>query len=681
MSKPNPLLESEELPAFSQIRPHHVVPALETLLEDGRASIDKLLDSAAPPSWDSLLQPLEDISDRMSRAWSPVAHLHAVADSTELRDAYNACLPQITKYDTELKQDPRLFRAFRSIEQDQAANDKLDQVQRKCIENGLRDFRLAGVDLHGQAKERFKELTARLAELSNQFHENVLDATQAWTKHVEADTALAGLPESARSLAREAAEREGLGGWLISLEFPSYLAVMTYADDRALRAQLYEAYATRASDRGPHAGRWDNGPIIEEIVALRHEQADLLEFENFAELSLQTKMAQSTQEVVAFLHDLAVRARPLAEAELSELREFAAAVDGIDDLQVWDVAYYSEKLREQQFSISEQALRAYFPLPRVLDGLFGVAQRLFGLHCKEERAADTWHPDVRLFAVYDEEGSVRGRCYIDLYARAHKRGGAWMDECVVRRRVDGKVQTPVAFVTCNFSPPVADEPAKLTHDEVLTLFHEFGHALHHMLSRVDHAPVSGINGVSWDAVELPSQLLENWCWDRSALQMVSGHHSDGHALPDAMLDKLLASRNFQAGLALLRQLEFALFDFKLHLDYQPDAPFDVVSTLDQIRAQVAVVTPPPFNRFASAFSHIFAGGYAAGYYSYLWAEVLSADVFEMFTDEGVLNSSTGRRFLHCILERGGSREAGELFEEFRGRAPDVGALLRQRGLE
>jgi oligopeptidase A len=317
----------------------------------------------------------------------------------------------------------------------------------------------------------------------------------------------------------------------------------------------------------------------------------------------------------------------------------------------------------------------------VLDGLFGVAQRLFGLHCKEEHAADTWHPDVRLFAVYDEEGSVRGRCYIDLYARAHKRGGAWMDECVVRRRVDGKVQTPVAFVTCNFSPPVADEPAKLTHDEVLTLFHEFGHALHHMLSRVDHAPVSGINGVSWDAVELPSQLLENWCWDRSALQMVSGHHSDGHALPDAMLDKLLASRNFQAGLALLRQLEFALFDFKLHLDYQPDAPFDVVSTLDQIRAQVAVVTPPPFNRFASAFSHIFAGGYAAGYYSYLWAEVLSADVFEMFTDEGVLNSSTGRRFLHCILERGGSREAGELFEEFRGRAPDVGALLRQRGLE
>ena len=681
MTQSNPLLELEELPAFSRIRPHHVVPAVQALLAEGRANVDRLLEAKHPPTWSSLLQPLEDISDRLSRAWSPVVHLHAVADNAELRDVYNICLPEITRYDTELKQDPRLHRAFRSIQDDPATRSQLGQAQRKCIENALRDFRLAGVDLNGKTKQRFKELTATLAALSNQFSENVLDSTQAWTKHVDTEATLAGLPERARLLAREAAQQRGLSGWLISLEFPSYLAVMTYADNRALRAEVYEAYATRASDRGPHAGRWDNGPTIEEILRLRYEQAQQLGFSSFARLSLETKMAQSPDQVVAFLEDLAARAKPLAETELEELREFAATTHGLEDLQVWDLVYYSEKLKQERYSISAQALRAYFPLPRVLDGLFAVARSLFGLECREVPEADTWHRDVRFFALYDERGTLRGRFYMDLYTRAHKRGGAWMDDCVVRRRVDGHIQTPVAFITCNFSPPVEDAPAQLTHDEVLTLFHEFGHALHHMLSKVDYAPVSGINGVSWDAVELPSQLMENWCWNRDALKLISGHYSDGHALPDAVLDKLLASRNFQAGLALLRQLEFALFDFKLHLNYSPEAPLDVVSVLDEVRAQVAVVKPPPFNRFASAFSHIFAGGYAAGYYSYLWAEVLSADVFEAFVEAGVLDPDTGRRFLHAVLEQGGSRDAAELFEEFRGRAPDAGALLRQRGLE
>ena len=679
-NSPNPLLELDGLPPFSELEPKHVIPAMDRLLAEGREAIERRLASPANYTWDKLAQPLEDIGERIDRAWSPVRHLHAVADNPELRDAYNACRPKLTDYETDLGQNEALHAAYRTIAEG-GERERLTRAEQTALEHALRDFRLAGVDLPAEQKERFKAVSSRLSELGSKFGENVLDATQGWKKHVTRDADLVGLPDSAIALARDTAKRDGLDGWLLTLEFPSFLPVMNYADDRSLRREIYEAHCTRASDQGPNAGQWDNGPLIEEITALRHEYAGLLGFANFAEYSLARKMARSPDEVLRFLDDLAKRSKPVALRDLDELQAFARETHGQDELEAWDIAYYSEKLREHKYAVSQEELRPYFPAPRVIDGLFEVVKRLYGLKINALNDVETWHTDVQFFEIYDDQDTLRGQFYLDIYARPHKRGGAWMDECITRKRRGAKVQTPVAYLVCNFTPPVGDEPSLLTHNEVTTLFHEFGHGLHHMLTRVDCLSVAGIRGVPWDAVELPSQFMENWCWEREALALFSGHHETGEPLPDEMFDKLYAAKNFQSGMQIVRQLEFALFDFRLHLEYDPANHTQAQNLLDEVRSQVAVVVPPAFNRFAHGFSHIFAGGYAAGYYSYKWAEVLSSDAFGKFEERGIFDRRTGEEFLHSVLEQGGSRDAQELFVEFRGRAPSIEALLRHSGIE
>jgi oligopeptidase A len=675
----NPLLEDRGLPAFSRIRAEHVLPAVSALLNQGRERIAVLLRDVSRYDWQSVVLPVEETEERLDRAWSPVGHLHAVADNEALREAYNAALPLLSEYATEMGQNEDLYRAYQRVDGD-ASFETLEQSQKQIVKYALRDFRLAGVDLGSDDKERFKDISKRLSELGSRFDENVLDATQAWKKHVVDVEKLSGLPESALALAAQTAEREGLDGWLLTLEFPSYHPVITYADDQALRREIYSAYSTRASDQGPGAGNWDNGDVMEETLGLRHEQACLLGFDNYAELSLARKMAPSTDRVMGFLSDLAKRARPMAERELEELRAFARQEHGKKDLEAWDLAYYSEKLRRAKHDISQEELRPYFPVPRVLEGLFRVVHELYGLHVEAVADVDTWHPDVRFFQIHDADGELRGKFYLDLYARAHKRGGAWMDECRVRRRGPDGVQIPVAYLTCNFTPPVGKSPSLLTHNEVRTLFHEFGHGLHHMLTRVDYPSVSGINGVAWDAVELPSQFMENWCWEKQALVFISGHVDSGDPLPDALFERMKGARNFQSGMGMLRQLEFACFDFRLHLDYDASLGARVQALLDQVRREIAVVTPPDFNRFAHAFTHIFGGGYAAGYYSYKWAEVLASDAFSRFEEDGIFNRDTGLEFLRCILEQGGSRDAMELFVAFRGREPRIDALLRHSGI-
>ncbi len=548
------------------------------------------------------------------------------------------------------------------------------------VDNALRDFKLSGFDLPEDKKARFKEIQQRLSQLTTKFEENVLDATQAWTKLITDEQQLAGLPDSARALAKQTAAQKEKTGWLFTLDFPSYYAVMSYADDRQLRYEMYQAYVTRASDQGPNAGEFDNSDVMQEILALRHESAVLLGFANFAERSLARKMAKTSQQVLDFLNDLADKSHSYAQRDLDALREFAAQ-QGLTDLQAWDLGYYSEKLREHQYAINQETLKPYFPETKVIPGLFEVVKRLYGINIEEVTDVDTWHPDVRFYEIKDQQGVTRGQFYLDLYARENKRGGAWMDDCIGRNRLhDGDVQTPVAFLTCNLSPPVGDQPALFTHDEVNTLFHEFGHGLHHMLTQVDYIGVSGINGVAWDAVELPSQFMENWCWERDALNIITGHYQTGEVLPDDLFDKLQASKNFQSAMQMVRQLEFALFDFRLHAELKPDAVAPVQETLDEVRDKVAVVKPPAFNRFQHGFSHIFAGGYAAGYYSYKWAEVLSADAFAKFEENGIFDRKTGEAFLHCILEQGGSQEPMDLFVAFRGREPTIDALLRHSGI-
>jgi len=599
-----------------------------------------------------------------------------VVNSEELRAAHNACLPKLSQYATELGQNARLYAAYRKVAEDPG----LTPAQRQAVDNALRDFRLAGVDLPADEKQRFMEIEQRLATLQAKFAENVLDATQAWSKRVEREDALAGLPPSALAMARQAAQRKGLEGWLLTLEFPSYFAVMSHADDRALREEVYHAYATRASDQGPNAGEFDNGPLMEEILALRHELARLLGFKNYAERSLATKMAPDTERVIEFLGDLAERSLGLARQELDELAAFAREQHGLDQLQPWDITYFGEKLRQHRYALSQEDLRPWFPAPRVVAGLFEVVHRLYGLQIEELEGVDTWHEDVRVFAVRDRHGALRGRFYLDLYARENKRGGAWMDECISRRATAEGVQLPVAYLTGNFTPPIGSDPALLTHDEVITLFHEFGHGLHHLLTRVDVLAVSGIGGVPWDAVELPSQFLENWCWEREAVDLIAAHYQSGEPLPEALFEKMIAARNFHAGMQMVRQLEFALFDFRLHRDYDPAQGARVQEVLDAVRDEVAVIRPPDYHRFQHSFGHVFAGGYAAGYYSYKWAEVLSADAFSRFEEEGIFNRDTGLRFLEAILEQGGARDPMELFVEFRGREPEIDALLRHSGI-
>ncbi len=668
----NPLLTDQPLPAFGAIEARHVEPAIRQLLDENRAEIAGLLATGAD-RWDTLVVPFERMHHRLATAWSPVGHLNGVMNGDELRAAYNACLPLLTAYHTELGQNAELCAAYQGVADREGA--ALDAEQRKVVENALRDFRLAGVSLPPERKQRFGEVMERLATAQAKFDENVLDATTAWSRQVTDERDLEGLPANTVRRARDAAVADGKDGWLFSLDAPTYQAVLTHAASDALRRDFYEAWVTRASDRGPQAGQWDNGPLMAEILALRHEAAELVGFANFAEYSLATKMAHDPAEVIAFLQRLAQVSRPAAQREFAELERFAGR-----SLNAWDVGYWSERLKNEQLQVSEEALRPYFPLPRVLAGLFTVLGRLYGVRIVANAGVEVYHPDVKFFDVLDRNGTPRGGFFLDLYARPKKRGGAWMDQCVGRIQLAGASALPVAYLVCNFAPPVGEQPSLLTHHDVLTLFHEFGHGFHHLLTRVNVPSVAGINGVPWDAVELPSQFLENFAWRDEVLPLISAHVATGEPLPREMLARLQASRTFQAGMQTVRQLEFALFDFRLHAEYAPGRPPRIADTLAEVRATVAVVRPPEFNRFPHSFQHVFSGGYAAGYYSYKWAEVLSADAFGAFEEHGVFDLATSRRFLHSILERGGSRDAMEAFVEFRGRKPEIEPLLRQMGL-
>jgi len=682
----NPLLESHVLPPFSAIEATHIEPALSQIINESRAYLHQLLKNLTQPGWATLVAPLEEQGDKLDQAWSPVSHLNAVRNSDELRNAYTVGIALLTEYGTELSQNEDLFKAYQQLA-DSAEYKNLSQAQKQTVDNALRDFRLGGVALSAEDKKRYAEIQQRLSELSTRFSNHVLDATQAWYKHFDSAEALAGLPESALAQAAQAAQKKSLDGYVITLDFPSYYAVMMYADNRTLREEIYTAYVTRASAQSQKTNaennieftaEFDNTAIIAETLALRHELAQLLGFNNYAERSLATKMAQSPQQVLDFLQELAQKSKPYAQQDYAELCAFAAQ-NGCTDLQSWDTTYYSEKLRVEKYAVSQEELRPYFPAEKVISGMFDVVGRLFGIQVQQSTGFDTYHPDVRFYQIFRNKEHIAS-FYLDLFAREGKRGGAWMADARVRRQTATGVQLPVAFLTCNFTPPVGDTPSLLTHDEVTTLFHEFGHGLHHMLTQIDVAAVSGINGVAWDAVELPSQFMENWCWEPEAIPLISGHYQTGEPLPQVLLDKMLAAKNFQSGLQMLRQIEFSLFDFRLHAEYDPANPRSAQDVLQDVRRDVAVVLPPVFNRFENSFSHIFAGGYAAGYYSYKWAEVLSADAFSRFEEEGIFNTATGESFLREILQQGGSQTPMELFVKFRGREPTIDALLRHSGI-
>ncbi|MGC2459224.1 MAG: M3 family metallopeptidase [Gallionellaceae bacterium] len=671
----NPLLDFAGLPRFAEVKPEHVTPAVEQLLAENRALIARLLNDTATPTWDGFMQPLDDANERLSRAWGQVSHLNAVMNSPELREVYNASLPKITQYYAELGQNLELFNRVKKI-RNSAEFTILSTARKKIIENELRDFRLGGAELPDEQKLRFLAIQEELSALCSKFSDNLLDATNAYTLLIEDRAELSGMPDDDLQAAQEAARAGGKEGWLFTLKAPCYLPVMQYADNRALRERMYRAYSTRASEFD--GSQWDNAPLMTDILKLRAEQSRLLGFTNYAELSLASKMANTPQQVTGFLHELAQRARPFAERDLAQLREFSEAHLNIADLQAWDVSYASEHLRQQRYAFSEQEVKQYFPENVVLDGMFHLIESLYGLAVRQDYAP-VWHEDVRFFSIYDGEILV-GQFYLDLYARSSKRGGAWMDDAITRRRTASGIQKPVAYLNCNFAAPVGGKPALFTHDEVITLFHEFGHGLHHLLTQVEDLGVSGINGVEWDAVELPSQFMENFCWEWDVLQGMTRHVDNGEKLPRALFDKLRAAKNFQNGLQTLRQIEFALFDMRLHMDNQVAGGQTVQQLLDAVRQEVAVLIPPDFNRFPNSFSHIFAGGYAAGYYSYKWAEVLSADAYGLFEESGVLNPSVGNQFRNEILAMGGSREAMESFVAFRGREPSIDALLRHNGL-
>ncbi len=675
----NPLLAGDSLPDLEAVKAGHVVPAVEEILADNRAEIAQLLERVDKPDWDNFAQPMEELGERLQDCWSSVSHLHGVCNSDELRVAYDAVLPKLTAYSTELGHNTGLYRAYREL-RDSSDFAELSPARQKTVNNALRDFRLGGVALEPERKRRFGELQQQLAELSTRFSNNVLDATRGWTKQIEDPGQLDGVPANVLDSLQQQAQERKLSGYVVSLDLPIYLPVMQYANNRDLRRELYIAYSTRASGRGPNAGQWDNSEVMEKILCLRQEMAGLLGYDNYAQLSLATKMAESPEQVLGFLRSLAEKARPAALREFAELQEFARARDRLQQLEAWDVPYYSEWLRRDRYAISQQEFRPFLPAPRVIAGMFDVASKLFGIRIVVDESVSTYHPEVTFYRVMRDQEEVAA-FYLDPYARASKRGGAWMAVCRNRhRKGSGELQLPVAYLVCNFTAPAADKPSLLTHNEVTTLFHEFGHGLHHMLTRVDVAAVAGIHGVEWDAVELPSQFMENWCWQKEALDSFSGHFQSAEPLPGHMLEKLLAAKNFQAGMTTLRQLEFSLFDFRLHVQQAPGDSRQIQRLLDEVRKEFAVVPVPPENRFQHSFSHIFAGGYAAGYYSYKWAEVLSADAFSRFEKEGLFNRETGRDFLHEILETGGSRDAAESFLAFRGREVDPDALLRHSGL-
>lgn len=675
----NPLLENHALPPFSAIKAEHVLPAIEQRLNSNRERIQNLLATFSQPdhepTWDNFIAPMQQWDDELNQAWSPVGHLNGVLNSDALRDAYNACLPLLSQYGTEMGQNQDLCNAYKKLRESKHY-DSLSVAQKRAVDNALRDFRLGGVDLPADKKARYGEIRKRLSELTSKFGENVLDATNSWSKLITDKAELAGLPDSALDLLEQQAKAEGQQGYRLTLDFPAYMPVLTYGDNRALRQELYTAFVTRASDQSAQT-QFDNSANMNEILQLRYELAQLLGFESYAHYSLATKMAQSPEEVLAFLNDLAIKAKPQAEREFAELKAYAAE-QGCADLQPWDVGFYSEKLRQARYSISQEDIRPYLPVDTAINGMFEVVTRLYGIHFEEQKSFDTYHKDARFFHVV-KDGQQIAAFYLDLYARAKKRGGAWMDDCRVRRKTANGVQIPVAYLVCNFTPPVGSKPALLTHDELTTLFHEFGHGLHHMLTRIDVPEVAGINGVAWDAVELPSQFMENWCYEPEALAFLSGHYETSVPLPQELLNKLLAAKHFQSAMMTMRQLEFSLFDFRLHHEYRGQA-LDVQALLNDVRAQVTVVPVVAFNRFQHSFTHIFAGGYAAGYYSYKWAEVLSADAYSRFEEEGIFNRKTGESFLNEVLSQGGSVEAAVLFENFRGRKPSVEPLLRHSGI-
>ena len=672
----NPLLDFSGLPRFAEFKPESVAPALDQLLGENRALVENLTGQNAPPDWANFIAPLDDGNERLRRAWGQVAHMNAVMNSPQLRDAYNANLPRITQYFTELAQDEALYRKYKALRAADAFL-QLTAAQKKVIENELRDFRLGGAELPSAEKAAFKQVIEKLAGLSSKFNDNVLDATNAFELIVSDKQRLKGLPDDVLEFASDAAKQAGKQGWKFTLHMPSYLPIMQYAEDRKLREEMYHAYVTRAAEFGDSG--WDNSAIVVDILRLRREQSRLLGFANFAELSLQPKMADSPQQVLDFLEELAQRARPYAQRDLAELKEFAARQLGLEDLQPWDVAYASEKLRVERYAFSDQEVKQYFPEHQVLQGMFGVVETLYGLQIKSDEAS-RWQEDVRFFSIRNRSGELVGQFYVDLYARPSKRGGAWMDDAITRRRKSSGLQTPVAYLNCNFSAPLSGKPALFTHDEVITLFHEFGHGLHHLLTQVEVLGVSGINGVEWDAVELPSQFMENFCWEWEVIKEMTRHIETGSSLPRALFEKMVAAKNFQSGMHTVRQLEFAIFDMRLHSDFDPDGRDTPLQLADEVRRGVAVLFPPAYNRFPNSFSHIFGGGYAAGYYSYKWAEVLSADAYGMFEENGVLNSSVGNRFREEILGSGGSRPALESFVAFRGRKPTIEALLRHNGM-
>jgi oligopeptidase A len=672
----NPLLDFSGLPRFAEFNTEYVTPAVEELLAESRALVTRLTEDDVPATWRDFVEPLEDANERIGRAWGQVGHLNAVMNSPELREVYNANLPKITQYYSELSQHLGLYRKFKAL-RSSAEYEQLSAAPRRIIDNELRDFRLGGAELPEDQKARFMQIRERLSQLSSRFSDNLLDATNAFSHVVTDEKEVAGLPPDVLEAARDAAKTDGNEGWKFTLHAPSYLPVLQYADHRPLRELMYRAFVTRAAEFG--RSDWDNTPLMAEILKLRRELARLLGFANYAEYSLTPKMAESPQQVLQFLTELADRAKPYARRDLEEVSAFARAELGLNSLEAWDLAYASEKLRVARYAFSDQEVKQYFPETTVMPGMFKLIQTLYGLTITADHAP-LWHSDVRFYSIRDRAGTLVGQFYVDLYARPSKRGGAWMDEAITRRRkVDG-VQAPVAYLNCNFSRSVGGKPALFTHDEVITLFHEFGHGLHHLLTRVDYLGVSGINGVEWDAVELPSQFMENFCWEWDVVQPMTRHCDTGEPLPRSLFDKMLAAKNFQSGLQTVRQLEFALFDLKLHFEFDPEGPQTPLALLEEVRQQVAVLFPPSYNRFPNNFSHIFAGGYAAGYYSYKWAEVLSADAYSLFEEQGVLDPDTGRRFWSEILGVGGSRPALESFVAFRGREPKIDALLRHSGM-
>jgi oligopeptidase A len=667
----------DALPKFNDIDLDKFTEQLALLLKENLNKIESLLKANQAYTWDNLIQPLDDMDDELEKFWSPVSHLHSVVNSPSLRTCYQACLPKLSEYQSTIGQNRALYDAVNSIDR-----HSLNNTQMNILTDMLRDFELSGVALADDKKIEFETIQTRLSNLSNQFENHVMDATQAFSHHVNDASLISGIPDHAVSTAKALAEEKGLEGWVFNLEIPSFLAVVTYADNRALRETLYDAYITRASDKGPSKDVYDNAPVMEEILSLRHQKAKLLGFDNYAELSVATKMATSTAEVMEFLTGLSARAHAQALEEFAALKAFATSNLGIDEIKPWDIAYASDKKQQQEHTISQELLRPYFPMPKALEGLFTIINKLYGMTIEVVKNVDVWHQDVQCFKVVDDKNTLRGYLYMDLFARPNKRGGAWMDSCQSRRVTSNQaLQHPIAMLTCNFAKSSSDKTSALSHDEVVTLFHEMGHCLHHVLTQVDYLCASGINNVEWDAVELPSQFFENWCWEEEALPLLTSHIETGEVLPKPLFDKMFAAKNFQSAMGMIRQLEFSLFDFRIHTEYSDSKPGFIAETLADVRQQFSVVPIVPYNRFQNSFSHIFGGGYAAGYYSYKWAEVLSSDAFSRFEEEGVFNKPTGLDFLHNVLEVGGSKKAAEAFESFRGRAPKIDALLRHTGIQ